>query len=378
LNQEAHALFLRAVFDHYGRALRRLMRNARGNYSTDTYAAALPHRKPQDTGESPWQLFQAWIAAKQPADSTVEGWRYMFTNLTDHFSGRSAGSITEDEAREWLHGLITPKRSARTVSRNWKRAVAAVFGWATHEAKRIGDNPFERVRITVPRSVRKREEKSFTAKETATILSASLAIQDDAAPDAACKRWVPWLCAYSGARPGEITQLRGEDVTTQDGIPILHLTPDAGTIKDKSVRSIPIHEHLIEQGFIEWAKARGPGPLFYRPRSKRVETDPTKVKKSPGAQARQRLADWVRAIGVTDRNVSPNHGWRHTFKVIGRRTGISDKHLDDICGHAAPSEGRDYGPTPLVDKEAAIRRFPRFEIDDHPASADVAEGGADD
>jgi hypothetical protein len=32
------------------------------------------------------------------------------------------------------------------------------------------------------------------------------------------------------------------------------------------------------------------------------------------AQARQRLATWVRELGVSDRNISPNHAWRHTFK----------------------------------------------------------------
>ena len=32
-------------------------------------------------------------------------------------------------------------------------------------------------------------------------------------------------------------------------------------------------------------------------------------------QVRQRLADWVREIGVDDEHLSPNHAWRHTFKL---------------------------------------------------------------
>ena len=67
-----------------------------------------------------------------------------------------------------------------------------------------------------------------------------------------------------------------------------------------------------------------------------------KPTKPPAAQARQRLAGWVRSLGVEDPGVLPNHAWRHTFKVHGRRAGISEKHLDDICGHAAPTEGRAY------------------------------------
>jgi integrase len=34
----------------------------------------------------------------------------------------------------------------------------------------------------------------------------------------AARRWVPWLMAYSGARCGEITQLRKEDIPCATGL----------------------------------------------------------------------------------------------------------------------------------------------------------------
>jgi integrase len=125
---------------------------------------------------------------------------------------------------------------------------------------------------------------------------------------------------------------------------------------------IPLHEHLIAQGFLAFVKKREEGPLFYKPRSTTTttEADPLKRKKAPAAQVRQRLADWVRELGVTDTDVSPNHGWRHTFKQIGRRAGISDPVLDAICGHAPASVGSAYGRAPLEDMAAALRGFPRF------------------
>src|SRR5882672_2677732 len=58
---------------------------------------------------------------------------------------------------------------------------------------------------------------------------------------AACRRWVPWLCAYTGARVGELTQLRAGDVQARQGpagsIWVLRLTPDAGTIKTGRART---------------------------------------------------------------------------------------------------------------------------------------------
>ena len=42
-------------------------------------------------------------------------------------------------------------------------------------------------------------------------------------------------------------------------------------------------------------------------------------------KARERLAKWVRELGITDPEVQPNHGWRHSFKQIGHRNEISER-----------------------------------------------------
>jgi integrase len=82
-------------------------------------------------------------------------------------------------------------------------------------------------------------------------------------------------------------------------------------------------------------------------------------------KCRERLAAWVRDIGVNDPELRPNHAWRHTFKEIGDRAGITEKMLDAICGHAQVSVGRAYGPPKLADKAEALRRFPRYVCDGH-------------
>jgi hypothetical protein len=61
-------------------------------------------------------------------------------------------------------------------------------------------------------------EKGFDGKET--ILSATLSkFSDNAnAETAAARRWVPSICAYTGARVNEITPLPGRDFILRDGI----------------------------------------------------------------------------------------------------------------------------------------------------------------
>jgi integrase len=41
------------------------------------------------------------------------------------------------------------------------------------------------------------------------------------------RRWIPLLCAYSGARIAEVCQLRGEDIIHQDGVWCLKIVPEA-------------------------------------------------------------------------------------------------------------------------------------------------------
>jgi integrase len=180
-----------------------------------------------------------------------------------------------------------------------------VFGWA-REHKRIRQNPFKEVRVDVPRKMQKREDgRSFTAAEASTILKASLAYEMPATPTERARRWVPWLCAYSGARSGEITQLRGRDIEDRNGTYVMELTPDAGTMKNRQTRSVPLHEHIITQGFIEMVQRVGKGALFYNDStSQRASADPLKPTRSRAASARSYLGDWVRGLGVDDPEIS--------------------------------------------------------------------------
>ena len=216
----------------------------------------------------------------KPAGRTVDRWRGVFLKLKEDFPNHSAATLTTGEIREWLRELITPERSAVTVRDVWKVAGRTVFGWAA-EQHLIARNPFADVRITVPRKNLVRETKAFTAEETKTILKAASAISQPRTPGEAARRWAPWLCAYTGARAGEITQLRGVDVVTQDGIPAIVITPEAGTQKmGKSQRSRCTN--IMQQDFslcqVSWWR----GPLFYNPpKGTPDKPEPARIHASP-------------------------------------------------------------------------------------------------
>ena len=254
------------------------------------------------------------------------------------------------------------ERSAATVRDVWVVAARTVFDWAV-ERKHTKQNPFKTVSVSVPRKKVTRADKTFNSDEVKTILRASLAITDTTKARAATRRWVPWLCAYTGARVGEITQLRGVDVGEREGVKVITITPEAGTVKTGRGRVVPLHEHLIAQGFLAFVASRRNGPLFYNvskgePRVS-VATSPTKPRY---VQARERLAMWVRARGVTDKEVSPNHAWRHLFIQIAARKEIPYGMSDYITGHAPATDARAYGAPTVSDMAQALKKFPRYEV----------------
>jgi len=40
------------------------------------------------------------------------------------------------------------------------------------------------------------------------------------------------------------------------------LTPEAGKIKDREARVVPVHLHLLDPGLVELVQAQGDGPLL--------------------------------------------------------------------------------------------------------------------
>jgi integrase len=362
LDYASRDLFLDYLCEDLFAAIHILRKRASGDYSADPRPKLFPTFENQgDPGLTAWNLFERWITDAAPATSTVDRWRAVFLKLMEAFPTQSAAAFTTEELQAWLRSLISPgERSARTVNDVYKVAGRTVFGWAVDQ-KLLANNPFAAVRIKVPHAKSLRETKAFSADEMGIILTTAQAIENPRTKMEAAKRWLPWLCAYTGARSGEIAQLRGADIVTLEGIDAIRITPEAGTVKTRKARVVPLHEHLIEQGFLVFAKRSGRGPLFYNePKDAPATREPTNPPKPRYTRTRERIGDWVRGLGVMDPELQPNHAWRHTFKQIGHRHEIAEHVLDAMVGHAPASVGRAYGAPTLVDMAKALQRFPRY------------------
>ncbi|EIG63244.1 tyrosine-type recombinase/integrase [Bradyrhizobium sp. WSM1253] len=362
LTPDATNLFLDAVSDNLLPAFQRLEAVARGDYSPDVHRQVFPQF--QEVSGSPpvkaMALFEAWTKAVQPAEGTVYRWTTVFKEADRHFP--DVRNISFDKAKTWMNGLINEERSAATVAAAWRTALKTVFGWGVAE-KMIDNNPFPEVRISVPRKNTERETKAFDDTEIKIILAAALRCDDTKSYRERAFRWVPWICAYTGARAGEITQLRATDIQQRNGMHFAKLTPSAGKIKTRKARTVPLHEHLIEQGFLDFVERAQGQPLFYPAKQRPVAKVEDKPRQSPAERMRSQVGTWVRSLGITDPEISPNHAWRHTFKAMAARVSIDERYSDAITGHSPATIGRAYTKPLPEDLAEALKKFPRYRLD---------------
>lgn len=309
------------------------------------------------------ELFDGYISERKPKASTIRAWKRQLQAFIGFVGHDDARQITHQNVLDWKEHLLTkPTRrgtilTARTVKDTYLSALKAVLGWAVDNAH-LKENPSSQVRVRTPKKQRLRNP-GLTDEEALIILRGTMlpAPARLTSERAFARRWIPWLCAYTGARVNEMTQLRREDVFEANGIWVCRITPEAGTVKNRSARIVPLHPHLIDQGFVSAIEARS-GPLFYNLERRRGGSDENPQPKKVG----EHIADWVRQLGVTDPLVQPNHGWRHRFKTLARTHRIDAEIRDAIQGHVPRTEGENYGEVPITAAYEAIKMLPYYAL----------------
>lgn len=367
------------LLDAFARALRDAFenrkRNAEGDYGPDPKAARFPAwrppTEPEPTKTAPSAgktsltgLVSDWWAERSAAGlkpSTHESYRNTVSALVAYLKHDDAGRVTVDDVlgfKDHRLATINPRTgkalTAKTVRDSDLAGLKAIFEWAVAN-RRMASNPAKEVRLRLGKA-RKVRSKGFTDAEARAILTAALSHTggNERPQTAAAKRWVPWLSAYSGARVGELAQLRKEDLRREGPYWLITITPEAGTVKTNEAREVVLHSHLIELGFPEFVAKAPPGHLFLRPAKDGDVLGPLQGVKN-------RLAEFARAL-VSDPNVAPTHGWRHRFKTVGIEAGMGERVVDAIQGHAPRTAGDRYGEVTVRAMAAAIEKLPRIGI----------------
>ncbi len=283
--------------------------------------------------------------------------RVAIKSLATFVGHEDARKITRADVLSWVTNL-RGSLSDKTVRDSYVASLKAVLSNAV-DSGTITTNVASnlRLRVVKPTLVR---EKGYTRKEASRLLQFCSKYVPAADSDGAireghklslAKRWVPLLCAYTGARVAEICQLSKCDVYVDEAVPCIRITPEAGGTKDRNFRDVPLHRDLVERGFLTLVEGLPAGPLFFTPRNDRSgRTHPSKF-------VAGRISEWLQETGLVPRGKSPSHGFRHAFKCFGMEEGIEARVLDAIQGHVPRTGGEGYNNPSIPTKAAAIARM---------------------
>ncbi|MBX3584110.1 MAG: tyrosine-type recombinase/integrase [Rhizobiaceae bacterium] len=366
LIQEAHRAFRQAADQQ--------LKRSQGDYRPDPDADRFPDVSKPDEGKksgaiSIIDLFELWERdhlADGKSARTPRDHRQKLDDLVAFLGHDDAKGVTPKNVSDWTEHLRHERKlAAKTVADKYLSAVRAVFGAGVAKF-RIDHNPAAPVSIRVPKRKIERP-KGFTDDEAKQILNAALeapeAPGNTSLENRRAYRWVPWICAYTGARCGEITQLRKDDFVKEAGVSCIRITPEAGSVKTGQFRIVPLHPHLVEQGLLKLVADAKEGPLFYKPSGRKRKDGVTQASYVVG-----KVSKWVRDVAkITDRRVQPNHGWRHRFKTQARDAGIEQRYMDAIQGHEDGSASVQYGENTMKALSREIRKLSRYSLTDSVA-----------
>jgi len=354
LSSECRRTFVEQAGRVMWRMSERLEQLAEGDYSEDKTLKTFPAwRGLQIAPERPFEglpeVFERWAKEGERAPSTTQGYRGYIKHFVETVGHKDLSQISRQDVVQWKDALVARGDAPKTINDSKLAALKAVLSWAVDNAI-IPTNPATGVSVSNRRRAGNRM-REFEKEEAAAIFAAA------EKEISRVYRWVPALCALSGARVAEVCKLRAEDIRQEGGIHFFDINGEAGSVKNESsIRRVPLRPYLLKEGFLEFVQERGSGPLFYDPDRRREGS-----KKPQEKIVAKNVGQWVHTLGLAvgrEFRKDPNHAWRHYFTTIAHEAEISDSVIDRLTGHAPPSVGRRYGSVTLSTLAKAVERIP--------------------
>ncbi|AOJ04062.1 MULTISPECIES: site-specific integrase [Burkholderia] len=285
------------------------------------------------------QLCEKWASERKPTARTKDKYELAVSRFYDLVGRFPADQITRRHIVEFKDKLRESGVSIPTTNHTLD-CLGTLFNFG-RDNELVRDNVARGVRLMDNRP-NKSKRLPYTLDHLRTIFSKL--------PDRNADRegfWLPVLGLYTGARLGELCQLTPTDVREETYFDMdgnesrawcIYITNEGEGKRVKtasSVRRIPVHPVLIDQGFIELAQSRSSSPRIFN-------LGPNK-----DGEFGQ---DWSKAYGrflrgtcgITDPK-RVFHSYRHTFKEICRDCDIGKELADAMQGHDDGDSSDDYG-----------------------------------
>jgi integrase len=214
--------------------------------------------------------------------------------------------------------------------------ISSMFQWAVNETL-LTSNPAKSLQI-------KEQIKPINDKPTFTNTDLKLIFSHPNFKDGKIKKpayfWIPLISLFTGMRREEISQLHTNDVYEIDNIWHIDITKNVvdsqkyqKLLKNtNAVRFVPIHNTLIDLGFIEFCKhMKEMNSVRLFPELNRTEKT-VKYGKQPGQQFSRFIKKVLNIAGIPAKKKS-FHSLRHTFDDFFKQNHLIDDVFKQLFGH---------------------------------------------
>lgn len=276
------------------------------------------------------EVYAKWAASKpRSADSKASCLRSVV--LFDEFTGNPPLCVlTRDQGdgfRTWLQQ--SERKTTSKTARDRLTWVKSVLKYASRDLGLIEKNPWEGIDIAFKTTNKRRpwtddELKTFFTQDLFT--GYKLPKDKKAGADAAY--WIPLLGLYTGARVGELAQLRVCDVDTAGGFPVLSITDEGEGQSVKSqagLRKVPIHSEVVRLGLLDYVAS------MKERKEDRLWPDLATREGKPGGYFSAWFGVYRRSLGF---GLYPDfHCLRHTVRTQMAEAEVPEQVMDAIAGH---------------------------------------------
>lgn len=354
LSGDAWDTFCGLARDAIDAALEALQRRYRGDLSDSSFKERFPldsapalRPKVSITG-----LAEVWAKVRSATKQrSLKKYQRRLREFSEFLKHDDALSLAPKDLRAWRDDLKAKGRTVKTINDDCVGVVLTVFRVAASEEV-LPTFPF-------PGSYALKKEASATRRRPYEDDEAGRVLAASRKEKSAALRWTPWLMAYTGARIGELAQLRPEDVKARGKIPFISITDqgqDQSAKTESSVRDVPLHPVLVREGFLKFVASVRHGEFLFRDlagKSREQRAD-------SGSRVYMR---WLRkTVGIKDPRIV-GHSWRHRMEDELREVDAPEEVAAAITGRTRQGSRALYGKGPsLVTKARWLKEVAAIKL----------------
>ena len=270
---------------------------------------------------------ERWATLRSPASKTITDTERRLAEFEAFIGTGDLARISPQQVVEWRSHLLGSGRSVASAKKHLA-LVRAVLAAAAADGMPVplpvlAQLEGKNIRAGTGTALKRRP---FTLEEAALLVRVSR--RQTGRP---LDRWGLPLGLALGARIEELAGIRRQDVQWVGGLPVvaIHPSEERRLKTDSSARLIPVPQHLVAEGFVEWAQQQPEGLLFPEP-------PPPDADPRLSHYATIRLGKIIRRAGITDPTATL-HSARHFTAQQLVDAGAEQRIVEQIMGHGSRS-----------------------------------------